>query len=52
MPKEFIAPLTLSQTSPGFYMSAGKSFENTAGKGEISPFPTLFSTHLEDILPF
>ena len=27
--------LTLSQTSPGFYMSAVQSFENTAGKGEI-----------------
>ena len=28
--------LTLSQTSPSFYMSAAKSFENTAGKGEIA----------------
>ena len=28
--------LTLSQTSPGFYMSAVyKSFENTGGKGEL-----------------
>ena len=27
--------LTLSQTSPGFYVSAVQSFENTAGKGEI-----------------
>ena len=28
--------LTLSQTSPGFYMSAVQSFENTVGKGEIA----------------
>ena len=25
--------LTLSQTSPGFYVSAVKSFENAVGKG-------------------
>ena len=29
-------PLTLSQTSPGFYVSQYKSFENTEGKGEIA----------------
>ena len=32
-----------------------KSFEKTVGKGEIarfSPFRTLFSTHLENFLPF
>ena len=46
--------LTLSETSPGFY----KSFENTAGKGEIARndqfllFPTVFFTHLENFLPF
>ena len=28
--------LTLSQTSPCFYMSAEQSFENTVGKGEIA----------------
>ena len=28
--------LTLSQTSPCFYMSGYKSFENTVGKGEIA----------------
>ena len=28
--------LNLSQTSPGFYMSQYKSFENTVGKGEIA----------------
>ena len=57
--------LTLSQTSPGFYVSAVqfKSFENTVGKGEIarneqfllfsfSPFPTAFSTCLKNFLPF
>ena len=31
-----------------------KSSENTVGKGEraISPFPTVFSTRLENFLPF
>ena len=30
-----------------------KSFENTVGKGEIAfPFPTVFSTHLENFLSF
>ena len=29
-------PLTLSQTSPGFYMSAVKSLLKTLGKGEIA----------------
>ena len=28
--------LTLSHTSPGFYLSAVQVFENTAGKGEIA----------------
>ena len=28
-----------------------KSFENTVGKGEIA-FPTVFSTPLENLLPF
>ena len=30
------ATLSLSQTSPGFYVSALNSFENTVGKGEIA----------------
>ena len=34
-----------------------RSFENTVGKGETacnehSPFPAVFSTHLESFLPF
>ena len=47
--------LTLSQTSPGFYVF--KSFENTVGKGEIAHneqfllFP-VFSTRLENFLSF
>ena len=52
--------LALSQTSPGFCMSAVTSLLKAVGKGEISrnkqqaisPFPTVFSTHLENILPF
>ena len=28
-----------------------KSFENTVGKGEFSPFPTGFSTHFGSFLP-
>ena len=56
--------LTLSQTSPGFYVSAAQVLK-TLGKGEIAwdkqflpfpqcslPFPTVFSTHLENFLPF
>ena len=41
--------LILSQTSPGFYLSAVQVLENTVGA--ISPFPTVFSTHLENFLP-
>ena len=33
--KQYIG-LTLSQTSPGFYVSAEQSFESTVGKGEIA----------------
>ena len=50
--------LTLSQTSPGFYGSAVQVFENTVGKEEIARnkqflvFFTVFSTHLENFLPF
>ena len=50
--------LTLSQTGPGFYVSAIHVFnENTVGKGEIACneqfllFPTLFSTHFRSFLP-
>ena len=50
--------LTLSQTSPGFYVSAVQVFGKHCGKGRIclyraiSPFPKVFSTHLENFLQF
>ena len=50
--------LTLSQTSPGFYVSAVQIFRKHCGKRRncsqraISPFPTAFSTLLENLLPF
>ena len=50
--------LSLSQTSPGFYVSALQSFRKHSGKRRncsqraIPPFPTVFSTNLENILPF
>ena len=44
--------LNLSQTSPAFTCLQYKSFENTVGKGEIAPSPTMFSTPLENFLPF
>ena len=50
--------LTLSQTSPGFYLSAVLVFKEHSGKRRncswraISPFPTMFSTRLENLLPF
>ena len=41
--------LTLSQTSPGFYVSAVQVFCKHCGKGgAISHFPTLFSNHLKN----
>ena len=47
--------LTLSQTSPGFYVLASnvKSFENTVGKEKLLvmrnfPFFTVFSSHMEN----
>ena len=49
--------LTLSQTSPGFYVSAVQVFKKHSGKRrncslrEISPFPTVFSTRLDNFLP-
>ena len=48
--------LTLSQTSPGFYLSAIQVFRKYCGKRRncsqraISPFPTVFSTLLENFL--
>ena len=44
---------TISQTSPGFYVSSRfyKSLKMTVGKGAISPFPTLFSNLLETFQP-
>ena len=53
----FYCIITLSQTSPGFYMSAVKVFWKHCGNRRncslwaISPFPTLFFTRLENILP-
>ena len=50
--------LTLSQTSPGCYVSAVKVFRKHCGKRRncslraISPFPAVFSTLLENYLPF
>ena len=50
--------LTLSQTNPGFYVSAVQVFRKHCGKRRncslraISPFPTVFSTLLENFLPF
>ena len=52
------SPLTLSQTGPGFYVSAVQVFSKHCEKGRncwqraISPFPTVFSTLLETFLPF
>ena len=54
--------LTLSQTSPCFHMSAVRRFRKHCGKrrncllgemlGEISPVSTVFSTILENFVPF
>ena len=50
--------LTLSQTSPGFHVSAKQVFWKRCQKRRycsswaISPFPTVFSTHLDNFLPF
>ena len=50
--------LTLSQTSPSFYVSAVQAFWKHSGKRRncswraISPFPTVFSTHSENFLSF
>ena len=37
---------------PWFLHVFSTSFENTVGKGAISPLPTEFSTRLENFLPF
>ena len=50
--------LTLSQTSPGFYVSEVQVFRKHCGKRRncssraISPFPIVFSTRLENFVPF
>ena len=46
--------LTLSQTSPGFYMSEVQVFKKTLWEKEklLLVFPQCFSTHLDDFLPF
>ena len=50
--------LSLSRTSPGFYMSTEQVFRKHCGKRRncwlraISPFPILFSTRLENFMPF
>ena len=43
--------LTLSQTSPGFYVSHYKSLENTVGKGEIALYEQ-FLLFQQCFLPF
>ena len=56
--ENFSTFLTLSQTSPGFTCLQYKSLENAVGKGENARnkqfllFPTMFSTRLENFLPF
>ena len=40
---------TLSQQALVFTCLQYKSFENTVGKRAISPFPTVFSTHLDGL---
>ena len=47
-------PLALSQTSPGFYVSTLKHCgkRRNCSLRAISPFPTVFSNHLENLLPF
>ena len=51
------SPLTLSQTSPGFYVSAVQVFwKHWKNKKlllmTIHHFPTVFSSHLENFMPF
>ena len=49
MTTEMLLILTLSQTSPGFYVSAEQVLK-TLGKGEIAR--NEFYTHWENFLPF
>ena len=44
--------LNLKPTNQPIMCLHYKSLENSVGKGDISPFPSLFSTHLENFLPF
>ena len=50
--------LTLFKTSPGFYVPAVQGFckhcrkRRNGSSQAISPFPTVFSTRLENFLPF
>ena len=50
--------LTFSETSPGFCVSVDQVFWKCCGKRRncskpaISPFPTIFSTRLKNLLPF
>ena len=52
-----MCPLTYSNTMTPFDAPGKKAFENTVGKGEIarkraiSPFPTVFSSRLDNFLP-
>ena len=54
----FCKELTLSQISPGFYVSAVQVFwkhsekRRNCSQRAISPFPTVFSTHFENFAPF
>ena len=56
--KALASILSLSQTSPGVYLSVGQVFENTVGKGKIaqnlaiSSFPRVFSIGFENFLSF
>ena len=58
IPQCFLPVLTLYGPSPGFYVSALQVFQKHCGKRRncllqaISPFPTLFSTLLENFLPY
>ena len=50
-------PLTIPQTSPCFYMCAVQVFWKHWENEKllvmiISPFPSVFSTHLDNFLPF
>ena len=55
--RQLLIDFTLSQTSPGFYVFAVQVSWKHLGKRRnyskwvISPFPTVFSTHLENFLP-